>query len=305
MAGSRGRTRPDLRTRLATEPWRFDALQAVRLLDMFDGREVRLSGSWQRNFPAGEVSVLSLQGDRTRLEIAAFGIADIIPDAYLELIRNRGTSALRDFLAPIDHRLQQGRLDRQALLSPRHHDESDMASALVAILGMASASLPDPGRLRATVGLSARRTLSLEAISRLMAWQLATPVKAEPFCGRHVDLPKTTWSPLGHRDCRLGRNSVLGRRAFVASAAIRLVAGPVDLSDADDFTRNKAKSMARLARFAAGPEMSVDCRLAICPGSIKGSRLDASRSLGRTAFLGSWWRDTAPCLPIDIDRSAA
>lgn len=308
MAGSRGRSEPDLATRLETEPWRFDALQAARLITRIDGKPPKLQGRLKRDFPAGEVTNLTIADGSRQLEIAAFGLAQILPESYLDLLRGAGADAMRAFLAPFEDRLQRLRLDQQALLELEPGQDSAMADALVALLGLSTPHLPRAGAFLATAGLALRRPTSLDSIARFASYHLGLPVHPEPFAGRRIALPARSITRIGAcgQSRALGVDTLLGRSAFNAAAGIKLAVGPVPLNRVAALSQggDEYGQLMPVARFAAGAALAIEPVLTIEPSSITGMKLGAA-NLARTSFLGPWRRLEPPVISLRAQGRAA
>lgn len=323
MAGARRQSANSLIERLQAEPWRFDALVAVRLLEHAHGRKPTIAGRLDRSFPPNDVMRMAPQLP-AKLEIASFGLADILPDAYLELLKQRESQALRDFVSLFEQRLITTKLDQLEVLFPglgrRRVDETPIGAALISLIGLGTSGLRqtmsgrpqdrlagDESAFMATAGLLVRRPLSLDSMTRFVGFHLREKVRALPFAGRQRPLPEDCHCIIGTagQNRRLGRDTVLGKQAFDASAGVRLSIGPVTQERAIELMPGGCDHdrLNRLLAFAAGPTLEVEPILLMKSVSIRGARLADSKlsALGRTSFIG---RQQHPSPTIRLPRVA-
>lgn len=311
-AGWRGsRTLSEL---LHEEPQRFEALQAVGLLEAMAGRAdvVRFRGSLGSAFPASEIDRLdrpSKAGAPTEITVAIMALAGgfgPLPRPLAELIASaarRKDTAARDFLDLFNHRLvrlliQLRRRPRPAA-EPVAPDATRLATWLFALLGVATPGLRRSERLQGLdrglpflAGILARRPLGVHAVERLLAHQFGVPTHIAPLRGRWLPLDRDQTTVLGRtgRNRELGRDALLGKRVWDQAAGVRVTLGPL------------AKPM--LARFLPGAPAWADLRtllsfaldgafaieLVLLPAADPAhpARLDRGASrLGWTAWLGT------------------
>ena len=214
---------------LKAEPWRFSLEQCVRILEAA-GETPELRGDLGLAFSPAEVS--SLNEDVVQVRSLGPGGADgVLPYGWLEWLQQATqdkNSALQDFIFMFQQRFLQHHyrslsLHRLARPYARREDAPGLSvmralcgfrldamekyeSAQVQSLLMQCGNLPN--RRRSTAGFVAL----VEAV-------LNVTVHVEEFVGRWQPLPQASISRTG---CRLGRNSVAGRRIWNQHAALRV-----------------------------------------------------------------------------------
>lgn len=311
-AGWRGaRSLNDL---LREEPQRFEALQAIRLLETMAGRPgaVRYRGSLGSSFPASDIDRLELPSgagapaELTANFLALAGAFGPLPRPLAEAVAvaaRRKDMAGRDFLDLFNHRLigllvQLRRRTRPAAeaLAP---DATRLAAWLFALLGLETPGLRRTERMQGLdrglpflAGVLARRPLGLHAVERLLVHHFGVPVRITPFRGRWLPLDEDQATVLGRagRNCQLGNGALLGRRFWDQAAGLRVTMGPLQSgSFAGLLPGGVGWSQLRvLLAFALDHVFAIELVLLPAADAAKATRLGRSAPrLGWTTWLGT------------------
>jgi type VI secretion system protein ImpH len=338
-AGWRG-ARP-LSEVLRAEPQRFDALQAVRLLEAAAAESgaaaVRFRGSLGSAFPASEINRLdppAQPGAPVELTVSFMTLAGgfgPLPRPLAELVSARAPRkdmAPRDFLDNFNHRLvalliQLRRLPRPAA-EPVVPEATRLAGWLFALLGLATPGLrrtltSPPGErldrldrgLPILAGLLARRPLSLHALERLLAHHFGLRIRVEPLQGRWLALDPDQTTVLGRagRNRALGRDAVVGLRVWDQAAGLRVILGPLARKTLESFLPGARAwaALRTLLAFALDGVFEVELVLRPCPGSAGPLRLSRGgrARLGWTSWLGGARQDRQPApVRLRVGRGA-
>ena len=141
--------------------------------------------------------------------------------------------AMADFLDIFNHRflafLYRGRKKHHVGLNWDSHDASSLAACLdrLSALGLQVGARGPRGEsewLR-HAGLMGGAPRSMAGLAALLSDRFGIPVRGKQFCGGWQQIDPPEWSRLGGRGLaapRLGRNAVLGRRAWYQGAGVRL-----------------------------------------------------------------------------------
>ena len=311
---------------LREEPQRFEALQAVRLLETMAGRRdaVRYRGSLGSAFPASEIARLDLppeagaSAELTVTFLALAGAFGPLPRPLAELIevatRRRDTAA-RDFLDIFNHRLislliQLRRRPRPAA-EPVAPEATRLASWLFALLGLETTGLRRSERLHGLdrglpflAGVLGRRPLSLHAVERLLVHHFAVPVRMEPLRGDWLPLDQDQTTVLGRngRNRELGRSALLGRRVWNQAAGLRVTLGPLPPLALAAFLPGASgwASLRTLLTFAFDGAFAIE--LVLLPVADRANATRLGRSTPRLGWT-SWLGDHAPA-PVRLRLAA-
>ena len=252
LATSMRRRKRPLAERLRAEPFAFEALQLIHLLERLApdrapvgtrsdpiAEAAILRGSFARRFPPSEVEAVRWpETGPPEVTIASFGLAGALgplptplSEAVAEAAR-RGQTAARDFLDIANHRLiakflALGRR-RWPHTEPGAPAEGETAGVLGAVMGLPPRR-PDADRaLLPLAGLLSRRPIGVDALERALTHLLAEPVRVRPFVGRWVRFGDGEQARLGRQGARLGRRgAALGGGAYDVQAAIAVRIGPM------------------------------------------------------------------------------
>ncbi|MBP2233049.1 type VI secretion system protein ImpH [Azospirillum agricola] len=297
---------------LAAEAHRFDALQAIGLIERMlpDARSVgegadsrheavRFRSSLATAFPASDLAAATPPGPgepRWELLVNFLGLAGgfgPLPAPFTEAIVQRvraGDTATRDFLDILNHRLvsllyRARRLHRPAL-NRGTPDQGPMAQHLYSLIGLGTPGLRGrmavPDRvLLDHAGVLAQQPRTLHGLERLLGDHFGVPVRAVPLQGRWLALDDTQVTRLGRLNSALGDGTVLGRRVWDQQAAVTLELGPLGLEAFRAFLPggHAARALRDLARFYLGPGTDVSLRLRLAPERVPASRLVGANRL--------------------------
>lgn len=299
---------------LRKEPQRFEALQAVRLLEAMAGRPgaVRYRGSLGSAFPASEIDRLELPGaagasaELTANFLPLAGAFGPLPRPLAEAVAiaaRRKDMAARDFLDLFNHRLiglliQLRRRTRPAAEATAP-EATRLAAWLFALLGLGTPGLHRSERLEGLdrglpflAGVLARRPLGLHAVERLIAHHFAVPVRVAPFRGRWLPLDEDQTTVLGRagQNRELGNGTLLGRRVWDQAAGVSVTVGPLPRSRLARFLPGAVdwSRLCILLAFALDRVFAIELVLLPAADPANATRLGrGDHRLGWTAWLGS------------------
>lgn len=286
---------------------------------------VRFSSAVSLVHPTNEiVSLTRPEGDGPwRMALSFFGLVGphgVLPEHYteqvIEAFRQKNT-ALRDFFDMLSHRSASffyrswarnyfpvSFERRIRSVKPTDDDQVDLASAvLTSAAGLATHGLDGEvpfGRAFALVhaGHLSNRRPSATALKALASELLDRPVEIVQFQGGWLDMEPdartrlpSMMAPRGQH-CVLGRDAVIGVRAWDVQSSFTLRVGPLDYAEfrslmPDGPTLDRLAELVRffcgLAHgFAVQPVLSAD---SVPPCMLGGSGADAAR-LGWNTWLG-------------------
>jgi type VI secretion system protein ImpH len=304
--------------------YRFDFFQAMRLLrQLYPGlastgggaprsREpVRLRASVEMAFPPSDIVQVekpSRPGGLPELTVAFLGLGGALgplPRPFAQQLRERtraGDTALRDFLDIFHHRLlsllYQGRQLRRVWLEAGPPEAHAVARYLYSFLGLNAQGLRNRLQVEDSVllryaGLLARRPVSAGALQVLLADWLKVDVQPRLLQGAWLPLEEEQWTRLGPtgRNQTLGREAILGTRAWQAQAGLGLVIGPLSWRRYLDLLPGSRglSALRSLTRFALGPGLEVGLRLKLRAEEIPEQPLSTrgGMRLGWTSWLRS------------------
>lgn len=293
---------------LAAEPYRFEFVQAVRLLDAAQAEGVRLGARGGFSFPPSEVRSLhrATNGRPAEMTVAFLsldGAFGPLPTAYAEerLRSDRSSeSAFGEFLNLFHHRLLRllyriAQIHRPAL--GRANAENPLGGMLMAIAGLHSPALRDrlatpDGAIPRYASLLGRQSRSAHGLAQMLADFTGQAARTREFFGRWMSLGPAQRTRLGQGSANrsLGAGATLGSRSWVDGAAIEVVLG----SAARPLGRSlwlellpggwRHAPIADLVRLYVRSEICFRIRLVVAAAAIAPSWLGAAR-LGYTSFL--------------------
>ena len=313
---------------LFAEGWRFDFFQALRLLEaerpwkmpLGEGvsraaEAVTISSTVSHGFPASDVQDIARPRSSdapARMEINVLGLAGALgplPPPWTDLVVERlrqGDRVLADFLDIFNHRLASLLYRSRKAMRPgfemRRPSETGAAEWVFSLIGMATRGLrgdrlglPD-GALLKYAALLASEVRSAKGLELVLADYFATRAEVTPFTGGFVDIAPDELTRLGRSpetaaNNGLGRDAVLGSRAWDPAAAFRVALGPLRLATFLDLLPSGAGfvPLCGLARFFAGPNLEFTVVLRLAAAEVPALRLgqQAAPRLGWTTWLGS------------------
>ncbi|MBP2293213.1 type VI secretion system baseplate subunit TssG [Azospirillum rugosum] len=301
MAGARGRADSPVTDELAAEPWRFDFVQAVRLLEAaaraagYDRQPV--GGNHPRGedavrfrsldtmaYPAAEVPRVDLRGDGADMAVPVMAVSvlgltgplGVLPQHYTAFVhecRRSHNPALADFLDIFHHRI----LSLFARAAGKYHlglsveraataEEPDPITAVLqALAGVQGMAPPLAPTLVHYAGHLSQRRASAAALEAMLSGDLGLPVRIEQFQGAWLALPEAEQSRLGGAFCTLGVDAMAGERAWDVQSRFRVVIGPVSYQDFDPLLPGgtRLERVAALTRFQVGEALDFDVQLVL------------------------------------------
>jgi type VI secretion system protein ImpH len=303
------------------EPFRFEFVQAVRLLELLAGKDgeplgsgstpqregVRLRSHVSQAFPASEVQSLRRpDGEKIpELTVNILGIAGAhgpLPPPYSELVTERiarGDMGMRDFLDIFNHRLlslmYSMRVVHRMWLTNREPDKTIVGEYLYALIGLSAPSLrnrmnvPDRAMLF-YAGLLSGGARSGVGLRQILAHYFGAPVDVQQFLGGWRPLEKKEWTAIGRggRNHGLGTTAVLGFRMWDQQTRYGMKIGPLSLKQFRDFLPSGSafSGLRDIARFYAGNDHEVRVTLGIMPADIPRAKLGQTQ-LGWTSWLST------------------
>lgn len=311
---------PELISKLATEPHRYQCAQALRLLlrwlrqhgvpnQQAFAEVVRFDSNLSLAFPASEIAALRIEQDPSTGAPQRIGITP----AFIGLLGGAGTLPLHD-------------TQRIAALQPGEDAEGasaflDMLSSrMVALFCQAwgkyrlEASLDldgQDGQLPLLLALSGAghlargpeqhtaafyaaqlwsRPVSALNMGRMLEEHFGVPVQIEQFAGSWDYLPAERRSTLGRTRPTLGYGAVLGVRMWRQDRQATLSIGPLDKQSLERFLPHGpgAAALARMLAMLGAPNLRYQVRLVLsasCIGPIVLGPPSSRRRLGWDCFL--------------------
>ena len=322
---ARSLTPTPLIDRLEAEPWGFDLLQAIALLERAaptlaplgtgidpQHEAVRIEHDPSLAFPASDVVEARRQADgrgvvRTPV-MGVAGFAGPLPYAATEILLER--TARRDtagkaFYDIFNHRLmsifyrtRQGSLP----LLERDPEATLMARVLRALVGIGTPGLENrlPGTpdrmLLAFSGILANRRRSAAGLEVILAAVFRVRVQVRSFVGRWLPLGEESQTRIGGgpdaRNNRLGQTVVLGRRVWDQQSCYAIELSLDSLERYREFLPNGRhhQTLCALARFHTGDGMDFRIVLTLDAPKVPPTRLSTRPRDGSLLGWTSWLR---------------
>lgn len=252
------------------EPWRFSLEQCLRILQA-SGDTPELWGELGLAFAPAEVGALNKDVLQVR-SLGPGGVDGVLPYGWLEWLQQAmqdKNSAPQDFIFMFQQRFIQHHyrsLSLYRLATPYAcRENAPGLSVMRALCGfrldtIESRETAQVQSLLMQCGSLANRRRSTAGFVALVEAVLNVTVHVEEFVGRWQPLPQASISRTG---CRLGRNSVAGRRIWNQHAALRVhlhAESPIRwrafLSDGQDFIQ-----LSKLGQIWFGPGITLQLRM--------------------------------------------
>jgi len=278
MSAPQRRPVPGVIARLATEPWRFEFMQALRLLLVWLRRSgirperalrdiLRFENSLSLGFPASEIASLHIEGDagvtKIRLTPAFIGLLGAngtLPLHYTERIaaheHAQQDASARAFVDLLSDRVVS--LFFRAWGTYRHeltidlHGEDRFRPMLLALGARQSGAAraeSDQSVLQADVlafyaGLLRQRPISAAALRCILADYFGVPIAIEQFTGGWDEIADRHQCRMGAANAMLGHGGTLGVRTWRHDLRITLHLGPLGKADYERFLPGGASARA-------------------------------------------------------------
>jgi len=313
------------------EPYEFDFLQAVRLLEMrahahdalhpddaaSAGDAVRFRTSFDLSFAPSEIRELerSANGAPPEMTVAMFGTGGVdgpLPSSFSEDILERlgrGDDAAAAFLDIFHHRLvtllyRIHKVHRTALVSVSP-DRTPFARYVLSLIGLGlqplSSQLDSPESLLRYGGLLATRPRSAVGLAALVSDYFHVRADVQQFVGEWFRLEPEHCTRIGitGRNQAIGRTAVVGTRVWIQDAGVQLRLGPLDAAQFGSFLPggDAHAALAELVSFYAGQDLRVGIQLVVRPEDVSQARLGQAR-IGWTG----WLQTTRRALPDEQVR---
>ncbi|HYG86103.1 MAG TPA: type VI secretion system baseplate subunit TssG [Azospirillum sp.] len=327
-------TAPSLIDALESEPWGFDLLQAIALLERAapewaplgtgidpEHEAVRVEHDPTLVFPASDVVEAHRRDDgRGVVRTPVLGVAGLsgpLPYVATEILLERAArrdTAGKAFYDIFNHRLmsifyrtRQGSLP----LLERDPERTLMARVLRALVGIATPGLEHrlPGTpdrmLLAFSGILANRRRSAAGLEVVLGAVFRVHVRVRSFVGRWLPLGEESRTRIGAghdaRNNRLGQTVVLGRRVWDQQSCYAIGLSLDSLDRYCDFLPNGRhhQTLCALARFHTGDGMDFRIVLVLGAPKVPPTRLSTRRREGSLLGWTSWLR--SPNTPSRTD----
>ena len=280
---------------LEQQPFSFNFFQAVRLLERLmperervglfvqPSREIVHFGAHPSiTFPPSQLYSLTRQrGEPARMTVnfmGLFGPLGVLPQYYTELVMHRVRSkdyALRDFLDIFNHRLIslffQAWQKYRFTVAYERGERDRFSHHLLDLIGLGTEGLQDrqsvsDDSLIFYAGLLAQWPRSASALRQVLADYFEVPVEIEQFAGGWFKLDRETQCCFeeGITDSeQLGVGAVVGDEIWDQQSSVRVVLGPLTLTQYLDFLPNGTafEPLHGLLGFFAGAEFDFEVQL--------------------------------------------
>jgi type VI secretion system protein ImpH len=299
---------------LLDEPHTFDFLQAVHLLELWQGRvatvgqsapaPLRFRAAFDLSFPSSQIRELRQPSADAPPEMTVNfcgvgGIDGPLPTSFSEDILarlNRQDMAVAEFLDIFHHRLiwllyniHKTSLSALATTTPARTPSGRYLFSLMGLgLESLTSQLDAPATLLPYVGLLAEHERSAEGLRALVADYFGVSVEVQQFVGEWCDIEPDQLTYLGTpgKNNELGLTTLVGTRVWIQDAGIGLRIGPLTKPQFADFLPGGRAHAAleECTRFYAGPNLRVFVELVLREHEEANARLGTSR-VGWSAWL--------------------
>ena len=328
--------RSNVEDRLFAEPYSFEFVQAVRLLQQFypnrkpvglfsapESEVVRFGQRAVLTFPASEVHELEERRDKPPLMRVNFmglvGPLGVLPLYYTELVweclRERDR-VLRDFLDIFHHRMvslfYRAWEKYRFLVGYEQGRSGAFSQYLLDIIGLGTRGLQNRQSVSDLsfvyyAGLLAQQPRSAEALKLILNDYFKVPVAIEQFLGAWYQLDESAQCNLDDGFAvsqQLGFGAVVGDEIWDPQSRVRIVLGPLTLKRYLDFLPSGTafKPLQKLVRFFAGDEFDFEVQLQLkreeTPGLQLGATGDVAPQLGWVSWSKTREMEYNPCETI-------
>jgi len=276
MPAPQRRPVPGVIARLEAAPYRFQFMQAVRLLLIWLRREgvppeqalrhiLRFRNSLSLSFPASEIESLSFGlADDASPESGTVATIQMTP-AFMGLLGANGTLPLHytEWIAACEHTDRDESIracldlfsDRSISLffrawikyRPEHaidvHGE-DPYRPLLLSLGTRHAAEPRADAMAFYIGLLRQRPMSAAALGCILPDYFGVPIVIEQFVGGWDDIADARQCRMGGGNATLGHSGALGVRAWRHDLGVMMHVGPLCKADFELFLPGAAGALA-------------------------------------------------------------
>jgi type VI secretion system protein ImpH len=328
--------RSSVEDHLFAEPYSFEFVQAVRLLQMFypnrnpvgvfsapDSEVVRFSVRPALTFPPSELFELEERRDKSPVLRVNFmgliGPLGVLPLYYTELVAERlreRDRVLRDFLDIFQHRMVSlfyRAWQKYRFMVAYEQGRGDAFSQfLLDMIGLGTPGLqkrqisPDLS-FAYYAGLFAQQPRSAEALRLILNDYFKVPVAIEQFLGAWYQLDDSSQCNLDDGEAvsqQLGLGAVVGDEIWDPQSRVRIVFGPLPLRRYLDFLPSGTgfKPLQGMVRLFAGEEYDFELQLVLrredTPPLELGAAGDTAPQLGWVSWSKTYELQYNPCETI-------
>ncbi len=321
--------------RLEQMPHRFDALQALRLIELGAGQfgSAARPGEEPAQIVADQGLVFApsplrrvLRGAQGRVVVAFLGLTGplgVLPQFYSELVQQAARQrnhAMAAFLDLFNHRLiglflrASGKyrlpvlVQRTAIRAGRDIRHDPVSAAMLALAGYGTPGLLgrmaiDDGVVLFYAGLFAMRNRPASALQAILRDYLGCPVVIEQFSGCWVTLAPEEQTRLAGAGAppafgRLGVDTVAGARSWDVQGHFRVVIGPVDYAQKLALAPDapQLRRVADLVRAYAGVDLGFDIQVVLRRDCVPDLRFDPAMGPGAPRLGWNSWAKSLPAL---------
>jgi type VI secretion system protein ImpH len=311
MAPPSGRSAGSLRERLEGEAFRFEFLQAVRLLrelaperaavgyDADPKREsVRFRADVRFAFPTADVVSIEPPRDSAgppELTVSFLGVATpacfgSLPTPYAQEILDQArekSTVLRDFLDAFNHRLislYYRAFEKYSLpVSYETRDHDYFERALRGVLGLATPALHERLRLAdralfSRAGLLVMAPVPAPVLEQLVESYFEVAAHVEQFLGAWYPLDAADETRLGRANTSLGIDVNVGASVRLLQYRFRLRLGPLRFAEYEELLPSGGafEPLFDLVRLASGTEQTFEVQLVLAAEEVPPLELAAS-----------------------------
>jgi len=276
MPATQRRPVPGVIARLEAAPYRFQFMQAVRLLLIWLRREgvppelalrhiLRFRNSLSLSFPASEIESLSLELAADASPKTGTVTTIQVTPAFMGLLGVNGTLPLHytEWIAAFEHAERDESVracldlfsDRSIGLffrawikyRPEHAIDAygeDPYRPLLLSLGTRHVAEPHVDAMAFYIGLLRQRPMSAAALGCILPDYFGVPIAIEQFVGGWDDIADSRQCRMGGDNATLGHSGGLGMRAWRHDLGITLHIGPLCKADFERFLPGTADARA-------------------------------------------------------------
>ncbi|MCW6509310.1 type VI secretion system baseplate subunit TssG [Hyphomicrobiales bacterium BP6-180914] len=309
---------------MTEEPWRFDFLGTMRLIERSHPEKprigdsaavadetVRLGQDPYMAFPASNLSKVEVLKDG-RLQVLTKFLGLLGPQGALPLATTEEAlgwqESLHDDAFPrfadlLNNRFLQLFFRAWADARPiSQHDQPDrdrFKTYIGAMVGIGTETLqdldtvPDAGKLN-FAGLAACQTKSASRLRHMVRGLFGVQVEIDEFVGSRLALEVGEQTKLGDCNSRLGDDMILGGSCFSVEDKFRLRIYVRDLAQYMRFlpTGDRCEPLADLVFYYVGEALDWEVELALPTAEVAPMRLGSFGQIGWTTWLSPNWAST-------------
>ena len=308
------------------EPWRFDFLGTMRLIERshpelprlgesaaISEEAIRLGQDPYLAFPASNLSKVEVLKDG-RLQILVRFLGLMGPQGALPLAtteeafgwqESQHDDAFPRFLDLLNNRFLQLFFRAWADVRPiAQHDRPDrdrFKTYIGASVGIGAETfydldtVPDAGKLN-FAGIAACQVKSASRLKSMVRGLFGVAVEIDQFVGSRLTLERGEQSKLGDRNSQLGNDMILGGSCFSVEDKFRVRIFVRDMEQYMRFlpTGDRCEPLVDLVFYFAGEVLDWEVELAIPTAEVAPTRLGSFGQIGWTTWVSPNWASTDP-----------